>query len=438
MAAQTLQDQVYEMLTSEDDGRVCKDIPESACAEQPQNFIRHVVSLTATKSGDGLADPKLVLSWLLGALGAPAYVIGLLVPLREAGALLPQLFIAGKIRSMPKRKWVWAAGSLVQGVCVLGMGIVALTLSGVSAGWSIVALITVFACARSACSVSYKDVLGKTVSKSTRGTATGTASSLSAIVVLMFGVALSVGVLSKSVTTIAMVLIVAALLWVAAAVVFTTLVEAPGATEDGGNPIQVAVKQAKLLKEDPQLTRFIATRGLLISTALAPPYLLALSMSDRANALGQLGPFVIASAVAAIVSGYVWGRLSDKSSRKVLAIAALSSAGLFAVVVAIAVLAPDWLSSVWVTPPLLFVLMIAYNGVRLGRVTHVVDMADEGTRAAYTALSNSIVGVLLLAGGAFALVAQYAGEPAVFVIFTMMCALAARLALGLDEVQSEA
>jgi hypothetical protein len=41
---------VYAMLTSEDDGRVCRDIPESACQVQPRNFFVHVVSLAATNN----------------------------------------------------------------------------------------------------------------------------------------------------------------------------------------------------------------------------------------------------------------------------------------------------------------------------------------------------------------------------------------------------
>lgn len=119
---------VYEILTSEDDGRVCRDIPESACKDQPRNFLVHLISLAATKTGDGLSDPKLVLSWIMTQLGAPAFLIGLLVPVREAGALLPQLFTAGAIRSMPQRKWAWAAGSLIQGLAVAGIGAIAFVL----------------------------------------------------------------------------------------------------------------------------------------------------------------------------------------------------------------------------------------------------------------------------------------------------------------------
>ena len=437
MTANSVHEKAYELLTSEDDGRVCRDIPDDACREQPRNFLTHVVSLSATKLGDGLVDPKLVLSWLLGALGAPAYLIGMLVPLREAGALLPQLFISGWIRSLPQRKWVWAAGSFLQGLCVAGMAASALTLEGTQAGWAIVILLAIFATARSACSVSYKDVLGKTVSKSTRGTATGTASSLAAAFVLLFGLLLSFGLLEKSVATIGAVLFVAAGLWIASAALFASLAEDSGATEGGGNPIEVVKSQFSLLAQDRQLLLFIATRGLLIATALAPPYMLSLAQRTESSALGQLGPFVVASGLAAVSSTYVWGRLSDRSSRKVLMLAAFVGAAVLALTALLGFAAPSLVATGYIAPFLLFVLMIAYQGVRLGRSTHIVDMADRDSRATYTALSNSIVGLLLLAGGLFGLIAQVFGPATVIAAFAVMCLTAAATARKLEEVQSE-
>ena len=85
---------------------------------------------------------------------------------------------------------------------------------------------------------------------------------------------------------------------------------------------------------------------------------------------------------------------------------------------------------------MIFILMIAYQGVRLGRSTHLVDMATAETRAAYTALSNTIIGTVLILGGGFSLVASFAGLTAVIAILGAMSAVAALFALGLDEVQS--
>ena len=50
------------------------DTPDSST----RNMATHVASLSFTKLADGLIDPKLVLSWLLTSLGAPAALIGLL------------------------------------------------------------------------------------------------------------------------------------------------------------------------------------------------------------------------------------------------------------------------------------------------------------------------------------------------------------------------
>lgn len=430
---------VYQSLTSEDDGRVCKDIPESACHHQPNNVVTHIISLTSTKMADGLIDPKLILSWLLSVLGASSFMIGLLVPIREAGALLPQLFTAGTLRRMPQRKWAWAAGSFVQGACAVGMALSALFLAPEMAGWVILGLLAILAVARSICSVSYKDVLGKTVSKSMRGRTTGMAASIAAGAVIAYALLLSSGWLERQ-NLVLSGLLVAGALWVFASVMFTSLAEEKGATEGGGNPLTAARENVSLLIKDKQLVRFITVRGLLIATALAPPFMVtmvgsSLQQGGLANVLSGLGPLVLASALASLLSSYVWGHLSDRSSRRVLIYS-----GLFAAV-ALALTAVfdwrGWLEISAVLPSLLFILMIAYHGVRLGRSTHLVDMADADNRAAYTALSNTIIGLLLLAGVVFSVIAEYFGLRAVMIVMTVMCLLSSWIATGLNEVQKE-
>lgn len=438
---------LYDILTGDEEARLCRDIPESACRHRSENFVIHVASLAATKTGDGLADPKLVLTWLLQALGAPAAAIGLLVPLRESLALLPQLFTSAQIRALPQRKWVWGIGSVVQGVMVAGMGFAALFLEGAALGWTIVALLTVFALARSACSVSYKDVLGKTVGKTLRGTATGTAGTISAVAVFAFGASLATGILPLEPKIIAYALFCAAVLWVAAGSTFLLLAEESGATDGGKNALDGIVSQFRLLREDRQLVVFIAVRGLLIATALAPPFILTLgaeagqaAAEDAAGtvaSLGQLGPFIIASSLASISSSYVWGRLADSSSRKVLALSATGGALGLGLAALAGYLLPGLVEGNWFLPVLIFLVYIAYQGVRLGRSTHLVDMADEKRRASYTALSNTIIGILLVMGGIFGFIAQWISVAFVLAIFSLMCIAAALLALKLEEVQAE-
>jgi len=86
-------------------------------------------------------------------------------------------------------------------------------------------------------------------------------------------------------------------------------------------------------------------------------------------------------------------------------------------------------------PALVFVATIADQGVKLGRTTHVVDMAGTTDRGAYTALTNTIGGIAMLGAGVFGFVDQRFGAVTVLVLLALMCVVAMRLAAGLDEVQ---
>jgi|TARA_R110002033_G_scaffold787_6_gene7216 hypothetical protein len=431
MARRSTTDQAFQAIVIDDEGRVCADIPESACQQEPGNFFKHGGALALTKSADGLVDPKLVLSWLMTALGAPVALIGLLVPVREAGALLPQLVTAGYLRTLPRRKWAWAAGSAVQGLAAGAIGIIAISLTGAAAGWAIILALAVLALARSVCSVCYKDVLGKTIDRSRRGTATGLAGSIASVTVIVYALALSFQLVDRMLLVTGG-LFLAGAAWLLSGLLFATLKERKGATDGGKNALKEALHNFTYLRDDPQLVRFILTRGLLTATALAPPFMIAVG-SQAGEDYDRLGFLVLASALASLLSSFVWGRLSDQSSRKVLVFSAL--------VAAIILAATSWLAFVgalaggYLLPLLLFGLMIAYQGVRLGRATHLVDMADADSRAAYTALSNTVIGILLLAGGLFSLVANWFGGEVVLALMAGMSGLAIVAAWGLEEVQ---
>lgn len=225
----------------------------------------------------------------------------------------------------------------------------------------------------------------------------------------------------------------AGILWLAAGLLFTRLKEEKGATEGGGNPYSLALENIDCLKNDRQLVLFICTRALLISTALAPPFMVALGFGAGAAELSDLGLLLLASSLASLCSSYLWGRLSDQSSRWVLILAAVLVSVTLGVTVITA--SSDLMASPWLLPSLLFGLMVAYEGVRLGRSPHLVDMANEDKRATYRAMSNTLIGILLLLGGFFSVIAKHQGEVMVLLIFAVMCLLAIVPAWFLKEVQ---
>lgn len=246
---------------------------------EARNGVVHVVALTLTKTADALIDPKLVLSWLLTALSAPGALIGLLVPVREAGALLPQLALARQVEASPQRKRFWAVGSAVQGLAALGIAAAALLLSGAWAGGVIVACLAVLAIARSASSVSYKDALARTITKTRRGAITGLAASVASVSVFGVGLLMASGLFEVAVTPLAAIIAVAGVAFLLASAVFMTLREPEGDTENGDDDGSLMALIDPIMT-DGQLRLFVGARAALAVTALAPPFIVLLSAAS--------------------------------------------------------------------------------------------------------------------------------------------------------------
>jgi MFS family permease len=437
-------DQAYDLLFEEDqDARVCEDIPEEACTRVAGNFVVHLGSRLATKLGDALSSPRLVLTWLMAALGVSPTLIGFVVPLREAGSLLPQVAIGSAVRRMPVRKWVWVGGSVAQGIAVLAIGAVTLTLRGGAAGWAIIALLAVFAFARGVCSVTSKDLVGKTVPRRRRGRLTGLSASIAgAITVLVGGALVAVGPESIPARAFAGLLAFAGAMWLVGALVMTRLAESPGATAGAGNAFREALASFSLLRRDPNFRRFVVARGLLASTVLSMPFYVLLARDATGDRAATLGLFLISSNLATMLSGYTWGKLADRSSRHAMMIA-----GLTASLVGVAVFVATTLSmaqkaeAAWgggagaMYAAFFFLLSYAHTGIRVGRKTYLVDFAPAAQRPSYVAVSNTVIGVVLLASGSLGVLGTFLSPEQVILVFALLGIAGAAVAATLDEVE---
>ncbi|QEW07925.1 MFS transporter [Nitrincola iocasae] len=399
-------DTLYTRLAEDDEGRVCKDISADACYETPGNFIHTLIANTLSSLADKLASAKTTLPWLLLHLGAPAWMLSLLVPIRESGSMLPQMLIGELVRRQPVRKWVWVWGGTLQGLSLMAMGWTALTLEGATAGIVLLFLLVLFSLARGACSVAYKDVQGKTIPKTRRGRLSGWISAVSGLAALGVGILLSLIQTDTSQRLYVGLLLLAALCWLLAAWRFSRIVEFPGATDGGANGLAAALKKLNLLRDDKPFRRFVIARALAMGSGLAAPFYIALARDDLGSAISLLGLFIAIEGLAGLVSSPVWGRWADHSSRQVFAIAS-ALAGLLSIAVAVIswlTLSPTLAMAVYLLA--FFGLGVAHAGVRLGRKTYMVDMASGNKRTDYVAVSNSVIGaVLLLTGLAGALAA---------------------------------
>lgn len=429
-------DHLYNKINNESNERVCKGITQEACKHTPENYFIILLSTTLTKLGDTLSNPKTVLAWVMNYVNAPVFLISFIVPIRESGSMLPQIFLTNYIKQFRKRKYLWVVGSILQFLSIVSIGLVALSFENAIAGWLIIVLLIIFSLSRSICSVSSKDVLGKTIPKTRRGKLKGYTASFSGVLTLLAG--LYIFYKTQQDTNIvfyASILFFAAIMWLLAAVTFTFIKEFPNDKSEKSNNTKSLYQKLKLVKKDAAFRNFVITRSLLLCSALTAPYYIVLAQKYLGKQNYILGLFIIAGGLAAIISAPVWGKMADKSSKKVMSIAATITSILGFLFFLIIQFFPSLRSTTWLYPLSFFILGIAHSGVRLGRKTYVVDMATGDQRTEYVAISNTIIGfVLMITGGISAIISNYSAEW-IILLLSLLCAIGVITSFNLPEVQ---
>lgn len=364
-----------------------------------RNGLRYLLAHVLQATGDQVVNAKTVLPWALAAVGAPSATLALLVPVRESGSMLPQAAFSPVLQRARLRGRFWLWGSAGQAVATAGMAFAVATLSGWAAGVAVALLLAVFALARSLNSLAGKDVLGRIVPKGERGQISGISTMLSGAVAITLGLAIRIfGGDDVEVVALAWLLGAAALAWVVALAVFAGIREPEAEVVDEQATGWVR-ESWELLRDDAPFRRFVLARGLLLVSALSPPFVVVLAAQEGEGSLQGLGPFVIAQGLAALVGGRRFGRMADRSSQRLMTRAA-AAASLTVVLFLALHLLPATRGLWWLYPATFLLLSLAHTAVRVGRKTYVVDMAGEDRRTQYVAVSNTAMGVLLLVVGA--------------------------------------
>lgn len=377
-------------------------LDENTTAENKQVIARGFFLICCTnffsKLADLLASPKITLTWLMQALGAPAFAISLIVPVRESGSMLPQLLLAGPVSARARKAPLYQAGAAVQAIAIVGMLLTAMMLSGAMAGWLIVALVTLFSLGRCLCSLVSKAVLGKVIPKSLRGQTTGWSAAIAGLTSCAVAAYLLTQGSAKSISTIMTLLMIASACWLLASLAYGFIDEPAESDEHDDNAGQSISERFNMLRKDRDLRRFLLVRALFVSSALIAPYYILLSGQDSSN-VRMLGALLLASGLAKLSSSVVWGRWSDRSSRTTMMISGSLVFLLGAVTTVSYLSSPELLKTSWFIPLIYFGLEIAHQGVRVARKTYIVDLTSDHNRVEYVALSNSLIGALLLVTG---------------------------------------
>ena len=394
----------------------------------PSQFTRLLSISTLTQLADEIVSAKIVLPWILLSLNAPLWILALIVPIKESGALLPQWSVQKILAAKFSTASIWRTGMFMQGAALFAIVVVMwwLVAASFAAYWVLLAVV-VLSLGRALCSFTIKDIQAHNVAKGRRGKLIGAGGSTAGLVTILVALLLWQYSADSAVIdseapeqTVLGVLVIAGCLcygvglWVSLSlsmpepIVAEPIVAEPNTPESNMSPV-VAVGAVpstpssssmslwQYVTHESDLRELIISRVLLMHGPIVLP-LMVLLIAERYVGISSLALVMLASAIASFVSSYIWGWFSDYSARTTLAIAAAGC-----------MLSLGWLLTPWGLAQLYaagigFLLMnLCYSGIRTARKTYLIDMVSHAKRQRYVAAGNTIVGcALLLLGSAYA------------------------------------
>jgi len=390
-----------------------------------RNFAVGVVNGALYIVAESLIDPALVLTWFLARLSASNLLIGLVVPLRDAGWFLPQLLVAHYLARLPYKLPTYTAVSLLRSLAWLTLAIVTLTqrspavliigffvpyvVNSLASGWA---------------GLPFMDIVAKTIPAARRGSYFGTrllvGGALSVAGSLIVRYALSEQLGRTFPANVGQLMALAALFAAVSLFSFRFVVEPPGEVSEVASLSAHLGRAANIPGRDRNFRLFLTTRVMLMAAQMATPFFAVYASRELGAGPEMVGVYLTANTTASLLSNLVWSRLSDwRGNRMVTRLAA--SLGLMMALLA-------WLSepldrawgltavAAWLFA-IVFALLGAFqSGISVGGMGLLLDIAPTRDRALYVGLANSVLGVALLSTSAGGLLVDWLSYRGVFLL----------------------
>ena len=407
-------------------------------AGERRSFALGVSNGAAFIFAESLIAADLVLTNFVGKLTASNFLIGLVVPLRDAGWFLPQLFVSSYLQYRERVLPIYRAMAVVRSIAWLGMGAVVFAVEDPGALLALFFLLYgANSLAAGVSGLSFMDVVAKTVPGWRRGSFFagrlffGSLLGLlaSAIVSAALGGTLGLSYFD-SIGALFLVSWIAAVLGLLA---FSAIHEPPGEIREEPSTFGAHVRRAARLPHDNREFRLLLVgRVLLMLSYMAAPFYGVYATRELGAGEHILGVFLAARTLSFLAANPAWARLSDRRGNRLVMLIALAS-GLLMPAVALATKPSMTLLSVPQAQWALFYVAVFVlwgvfeSGVGVGAVNLLLDFAPPRDRVTYIGLTNSILGVALLSTSLGGALVDLIGISSVF-LFSLGCLAASLVA----------
>jgi predicted MFS family arabinose efflux permease len=409
------------MTPSDERGKI--ETPQAPYAQR--NYVLGVANGALYMLAESLVDSTLVLTWFLARLSAANVLIGLVVPLRDAGWFLPQLFVAPYLSRQSRQLPTYNAAALVRGIAWATMAIVLLTQREPAiliAGFFIPYVINSFASGWAG--LSFMEVVAKTIPAERRGSYFGSRMLLGGLLglagSLVVRLALSEQLGRTFPANVGQLMAIAGVCAMGGLLAFAWVREPPGEVSQVASFAALLGRAANLPGRDRNFTFFLGARVLLMAAQMATPFLAVYASRELGARAEMVSVYLAANTGAALVSNLGWSRLADQRGNR----AVIRLAALLGLTMALTAWLAGPVSRVWglgLAAPWLFALVFALvgafqAGISLGGMSLLLELAPPAERRLYVGLANTVLGIALLSTSIGGVLVDWLGYRGLFLL----------------------
>jgi MFS family permease len=421
------------------------EIPQAAQAKEVRrNFALHALNGTLFQFARGMIDPSLVLTtWFVGRLTSSNLLLGLVVPLGQAGWFLPQVFASAPIQRMKRKKPVYLTSAAIRVIVWASLAVMVwlideptVLLPGFFMLYAIAQL------AAGPAGLAFFDVVAKTVPAHRRGGLFATRMFAGGILALGASWVVNIVLDHPSLPfphDIALLLTLFSVMLIPAFATFLAVREPPGASIAERVGIRRQLRRAgQILKKDPVYRTYTIIRLIIALTGIALPFYSVYAKNVLGAQASMAGIYAATVTGAKLLSNPILGWISNRKGNRLVLKLLIGGRGLTLLVALVLVglvsllqLKGTWLPYLAI-PLFLLDGMLFPAGIMAGS-NFLMELAPDTERSIYLGLTNTLSGIVTLLSVLGGLLVDLLGFGGLFSVSAVLCGVGFALTTRLPE-----
>ncbi len=360
------------------------------------NFASLVLDGVCFAIGAAFLEANTLLPSLVSLLTSNSIYIGLASTIRNAGYLLPQLFVAGYAERLPYKKPLLRVNGIINRLSVLLMAFAIFFFAEQNPNLALIGLllaISLFSFTDGIGGVPWTDMVAKSIPSARRGRLFATMQAVGGIGAFIAGFFIREVLAGVSFPLNYTILLLVGFVFLVISFAGTMLVkEREGAARHGSTMASYWRRLPVIWRGNPMFQQMMFTRMLLSCFHLALPFYVVFARERLGFAESTVGIFLSAQMAGSILGSLLWGYLGDKhGNRAVIRLVTLVASvtpGL--ALVASLMMHSGWASLAFVVCLLVFATVGAtISGNWIGFTNYLLEVAPDIDRPAYVGMMNT-------------------------------------------------